>query len=127
MAPDPTADLVCEVCQGATGAPVLGVASVPGAPVSIAWCQACVTAGAVPSWIFDHDWIFVADGHLEALAEWARERVTWADGRYMPFEEYVTRWTPEKVAAEQARYAALQRAAAEANAEGDRAFPPEEP
>jgi hypothetical protein len=58
----------------------------------------------VPPFVFDHDFVFVAEGNLDALAEWALERSTWIEGRYMPFREYIKRWTPEKVAEELANY-----------------------
>jgi hypothetical protein len=55
---------------------------------------------ATPSWVFEHDFIHVAGGKLENLNEWARSRVTWADGKYIPFDEYVKRITPEQIAKE---------------------------
>ena len=50
-----------------------------------------------PTFVFDHDFIFVADGDVERLHPWARQRWTWADGRYMQFDEYVKRITPEMI------------------------------
>ena len=95
----------CDVCDGASGGAFVGVGSIPGAPVSIAWCDRCIAQEAVPSWIFDHDIVFVADGDLTRLAEWARQRVTWVEGAYVSMADYAVRyWTPEKIAAEQARY-----------------------
>lgn len=91
------APLTCDVCNGESGGTFVGVASVPGAPVSIAWCNQCLTRNCAPSWIFDHDFIFVAGGDATRLAEWALARETWADGRYLSFTEYVTRISPADV------------------------------
>jgi len=98
------ADQTCDVCQGESGGAFVGVASVPGAPVSIAWCRACLARDAAPSWVFDHDYIFVAQGNLAALHDWARQRVTWDDGRYVGFDEYCKRWTPARIAEAWADY-----------------------
>jgi hypothetical protein len=61
----------CDVCQGESGGEYVGVASIPGAPMSIAWCNKCLAIDAVPWFILKHDFIYVAAGHLENLAEWA--------------------------------------------------------
>jgi hypothetical protein len=87
----------CDVCKGKSGGTYAGVASVPGAPVSIAWCNLCIGRDAIPDWIADHDFIFVAQGDLARLSEWARARTVWADDRYMSFEDYVKRITPQMV------------------------------
>jgi hypothetical protein len=89
--------LKCEVCGGQSGGDFVGVASIPGAPMSIAWCNRCIGRDAIPEFIARHDFIFVAGGDLSRLAEWARERTVWADGRYMPFAEFVRRITREEV------------------------------
>jgi len=39
-------DGMCECCQKKK--PLVGVASVPGIPVSIAWCHDCLQAGVIP-------------------------------------------------------------------------------
>jgi len=100
----------CDVCNGESGGSFVGVASVPGAPVSIAWCSECLKRDTAPSWVFDHDFIYVAGGNLENLVEWARCRETWADGRYISFDEYVQRITPEQVAKGLADYEAAMQA-----------------
>jgi hypothetical protein len=89
--------LSCDVCNGESGGTFVGVAAVPGAPCSIAWCSECIKRDSAPVWIFEHDFIYVANGDLEALNEWARSRVTWVDGKYVGFEEFVKRITPEEV------------------------------
>lgn len=97
-------DQKCDLCHGESGGSYVGVACVPGAPVSIAWCSECLSRDCAPTWIFDHDFIFVAGGNLDGLDEWARQRETWADGRYVTFDEYVRRITPERVARELAEF-----------------------
>lgn len=87
----------CEICKNESGGNDVGVASVPGVPVSIMWCDECLKRDCAPSFVFEHDFIFVAGGNLEALNEWAKGRETWADGRYMLFTEYVQRVTLEEV------------------------------
>ena len=75
----------------------MGVASIPGAPMSIAWCDKCLALDTVPSFIFDHDFIFVAGGDVTRLVDWARQRSTWIDGKYIKFDEYVKRITSAEV------------------------------
>ena len=75
----------------------MGVASIPGVPMSITWCSECFKRDSAPSFVFDHDFIFIAEGDLGRLNEWAKQRETWADGRYMSFTEYVQRITPAEV------------------------------
>lgn len=41
-------DGLCECC-GKKG-PLVGVASIPFIPMSIAWCQSCLHAGVLPYW-----------------------------------------------------------------------------
>jgi hypothetical protein len=76
---------MCEICNNESGGIDVGVASIPGVPCSIEWCSECLKQNAAPVWVFEHDFIFVAEGNLENLAPWARERVTWCDGKYVPF------------------------------------------
>jgi len=113
-------DQKCDICGGESGGRYVGVASVPGAPVSIAWCSECLARDCAPTWIFDHDFVHVAGGKLEALNKWARERETWADGRYVTFDEYVRRITPEMVAKELAEFdEAMSRPAPDDAPKGD--------
>lgn len=90
-------EATCDICRGESGGSYVGVASIPGAPMSIAWCNKCIGMDAAPTFIFDHDFIFVAGGDVSKLVEWATHRVTWVDGHYVPFLEYVKRITPEMV------------------------------
>jgi hypothetical protein len=112
-----TADaLLCDICRNESGGTFVGVASVPGAPVSIAWCSECLKRNTAPAFVFDHDFLYVADGNVENLVEWARTRETWADGRYISFDEYVKRFTPEDVAKAHAEFEEACRRSDEAEA-----------
>jgi reverse gyrase len=91
-------ELPCGVCKGESGGKFVGVACVPSVPLSIAWCSNCIQRDAAPDYVFEHDFIFVANGDVNNLCEWARTRVTWVDGKYISFDEYVRRITPERVA-----------------------------
>jgi len=95
---------MCEVCHDESGGKEVGVACIPGVPMSISWCSECLKHEAFPAFVFEHDFIFVAQGNLEALNEWAKERVCWADGKYIGFLEYVKRITPEQVEKELKEY-----------------------
>lgn len=90
-------NLACGVCNGESGGVFRGVACIPGAPMSIAWCSECLKRNVAPTFIFEHDFIFVAEGDIEKLNGWARIRETWCDGAYISFDEYVKRITPEQV------------------------------
>src|SRR5262245_35013928 len=60
-------NLPCGICNGESGGNFIGVASVPGAPLSVAWCSECLSRNAAPSYVFEHDFIFVAEGDVEKL------------------------------------------------------------
>lgn len=93
-------NVACGVCHGESGGNFIGVASVPGVPMSIAWCSECLKRDCAPEEVFSHDFIYVARGDVTVLNEWARSRETWVDGRYVTFDEYVRRISLEEVAAE---------------------------
>jgi hypothetical protein len=95
---------MCEVCNGESGGTEVGVAAISGVPCSISWCDNCLKNDAFPSWVFDHDFVFVAHGDTNNLNEWARQRVTWSDGKYIGFMEYVKRITPEEVSRQKKEY-----------------------
>jgi hypothetical protein len=101
--------LTCDVCNNESGGAFVGVAAVPGAPMSIAWCSECLSRNSAPAFIFEYDFVYVANGDVDALNDWARSRVTWADGRYIPFEEYVKRLTPEWVKEQMDEYERAMR------------------
>ena len=62
-------------------------ASVPGVPVSVMWCGACLEAGATaPLWVVDATIAQVCHPHApswDQVAEWFREGVTHKDGEYV--------------------------------------------
>jgi hypothetical protein len=95
---------MCEVCNDEAKSEEVGVAAIPGVPCSISWCRSCLEHEAFPSWVFDHDFIYVAEGNLEGLNDWAKQRVTWADGKYIGFLEYIKRITPEQIQTELLKY-----------------------
>jgi len=64
---------VCEVCEGSSGAELVGVAAVPGVPVSITWCRDCIDNNAVPAWIANGMYIQL-DG--QDFADWWLEQRT---------------------------------------------------
>lgn len=88
---------MCDICGNESGGKDVGVAAIPGAPVSIMWCDECLKRDCAPTFVFEHDFIYVAYGDLANLNDWALSRWTWADGRYMQFREYVERIKPEDV------------------------------
>lgn len=94
----------CEICQNESGGTDVGVASIPGVPMSIMWCDECLKRDCAPAFVFEHDFVFVANGNLDALNDWSKQRETWADGRYVSFTEYVQRITPAEVARQLAEY-----------------------
>ena len=95
---------MCDVCKNESGGKDVGVASIPGVPMSIMWCDECLKRDSAPSFIFEHDYILLAEGDLDELNDWAKSRETWADGRYMTFMEYIERITPEQIQKELAAY-----------------------
>lgn len=78
----------CGVCDGKSGGEYVGVASIPGVPMSIGWCRSCLDKNAIPAHIAEHDFILVGAGDLEQLAPWARARMVWHDDKYMTFDEF---------------------------------------
>jgi hypothetical protein len=88
---------MCDCCHGESGGREVGVAAIPGVPMSIQWCSECLKHDAFPAFVFDHDFIFVALGSLENLNDWAKERVCWFQGKYIGFLDYVKHITPEQV------------------------------
>lgn len=104
----------CGVCYDESGEPYVGVAAVPGAPLSIGWCRGCLRNHAVPSYVVE-SWLFLefdadymcANGQEplpmpeEAppcpLAEWAQEQTVWLDGEYQKIgEAFPELWKRER-------------------------------
>jgi hypothetical protein len=79
----------CEVCQAE---PAVGVAAIPGVPMSIAWGRTCLQRGVLmPLWTAqatvgmcvppqEPDW--------KHLAEWFREGTTYVDGEYVRIDSF---------------------------------------
>lgn len=105
-----TNPMTCDVCHGESGGEYVGVASIPGVAMSIAWCSECLKRDAAPVFVFEHDFVFVAEGKLENLNLWARSRVTWVEGKYIGFDEYVKRITPEEVQRQLKEYEQAEKA-----------------
>jgi hypothetical protein len=88
---------ICDVCHGESrDSRYVGVAAVPSAPVSVAWCRNCLYVGAIPRFVAEA-WLLgdlVGDGPLRIpkkpprkfpLATWAGETMIWLG----PVKEYV--------------------------------------
>lgn len=60
----------CEVCNERDA---IGVASIPGIPVSVAWCTICVRSGAIPYWAVVANTVIC--GGLDRMADWWQETV----------------------------------------------------
>jgi len=65
-------DSICECCN--KNQPLVGVACIPGLPMSIAWCRECLEAGIIPYWALVNQ-TASANG-LENCDEWWKELVT---------------------------------------------------
>lgn len=63
-------ELTCECCNVNKA---IGVASIPGIPMSIAWCRPCLDAGAIPMWAAVCNTAMA--GGYEHAAPWWREVV----------------------------------------------------
>lgn len=72
-----TVDMSYGRCQCCRREPAIGVASIPGVPMSIAWCPTCLRAGVLPIDILA---VTAAEcgGDYEDMAEW------WLDGYLAP-------------------------------------------
>lgn len=51
--------------------PTVGVAAIPGLPMSIGWCQECLNAGVQPSWAIAMQVEMM--GGIEEAAEWFQD------------------------------------------------------
>ena len=78
---------MCDVCNNESGGTDLGVACIPGVPMSIMWCSECLGRDSAPAFVFEHD-LDMVNGDLAGLNEWAKQRVTWANGKYLTLVEY---------------------------------------
>lgn len=62
--------LKCDVCNDRGS---ISVASIPGIPVSCAWCRPCVQSGAIPYWALVANTGMI--GGLDGAADWWKETV----------------------------------------------------
>lgn len=91
---------MCDVCHNESCTEDIGVACIPGVPMSIMWGNKCLNNPlgiVVPSHTIEYHFIFGGMGNVENLADWCKELYTWADGKYMKFDEYVKRISMEQV------------------------------
>lgn len=108
MAADAVVDLPTIMCQCCGHEPSIGVAAIPGVPMSIAWCVTCLQAGVVPPWVIVAE-LALSPG-VEAMADW------WLDGIAAPTLHHFDKgfdWLMaevEKDRAEEAAYWARQDA-----------------
>lgn len=67
------ADLDLGNCQCCDNEPAVGVASIPGVPMSIAWGRKCLDAQVVPYWVAVANSAMI--GGYDQAAEWWKETV----------------------------------------------------
>lgn len=77
---------VCDVCGGLSGGEHVGVAAIPGVPMSISWCRECLNHSATPEWNVRTEFAFVGG----EFASWFLEQELWAysEGRYRSVREW---------------------------------------
>lgn len=81
----------CEVCENEAG---VGVAAVPGAPVSVVYGRECLANHAVPLWIADFNvaqCVPFDDLGWHHVAEWFRDQSVYIDGEYKRVQELTMR------------------------------------
>ena len=91
-------DQTCEVCKGESGGEYVGVAAIPGHPVSVSWCRSCLREDATPAFIAEYVLFDLGGGSLDGLAPWVFEQKVWHEGKYLPFREWAATFTPEQIA-----------------------------
>lgn len=84
----------CEVCYQNEA---VGVASLPFAPCSVAYCRTCLEQYAHPEWAVRAT-IAINGGEQETAAWFLDGMRTYRDGRYLIIREYITVYplTPEE-------------------------------
>lgn len=73
-------------CQCCGTEPAVGVASVPGVPMSITWGAECLKRGATPLWVADSTVGMCCNPAAPSwsdMAEWFREQVVYVHGSYV--------------------------------------------
>src|ERR1043166_5624887 len=102
---------MCDICNNESGGKDVGVAAVPGAPVSLMWCDSCLEHNATARFVVE-TWLFSEfDGERkmpehpseykfgnQPLAEWAASQTLWmgTDRGYVTVRElYPELWRDE--------------------------------
>jgi hypothetical protein len=112
-----TPDNACDVCMGQSpDSQYVGVAAVPAAPVSVAWCQNCLRNNAIPLFVVE-TWLFTEFDDREGapipmpderpdfpMADWAGEMTIWR-GKQNAYVKIKDAW-PELWEEERARHTA---------------------
>lgn len=76
--------LICEVCEQQ---PALGVASLPFAPYSAAFCRECISKRAYPLWTLDYLLNDVGNGDDANLVDDVKDFHSFHKGRYVGWDE----------------------------------------
>lgn len=99
--------MICDCCNNESCTKSIGVASIPGVPMSILWGDKCINFPdgiVIPDFACEYFFIHVANGNLDNLIDEIKEYYTWTDKQYMKFTEFVKRITPEQVKKEIEEY-----------------------
>lgn len=76
---------VCDVCER-PDEKVVGVAAVPGVPMSLAYCETCLRNHAWgPLWLAENNAEMI--GGMEHAADWFKQALVFKDGEYVTVEE----------------------------------------
>jgi hypothetical protein len=82
---------MCDVCFNESGGLDVGVAAVPGAPMSIMWCNKCLRRDAVVVPDIVADYFLESAGGIDGLNQDSQTWLTWSEGKYMTIREYAAR------------------------------------
>jgi hypothetical protein len=100
----------CQVCGDESESEFVGVAAVPGAPLSVGWCKNCLDNHAIPRFVAEH-WLLAEFDDPETelwmpptppekfpLADWAGEQTVWmgVERGYVKLQDcYTDLWRDE--------------------------------
>ena len=79
----------CDTCGKET---LVGVASLPFAAMSVAFCRDCLVHNAFPLWAIHANVEMI--GGYEHVADWFKQLCSYHDGRYITAEEVVALYKP---------------------------------
>jgi hypothetical protein len=82
-----TIDLICEVCNSE---PAVGVACVPGIPMSVAYGNNCLREGADPLWALRAN--VACCGGVDCIVPEYLESRTYLNGEYVTLREALTQY-----------------------------------